>query len=194
MLKYAEQYHSDYRSQLFLTAGSLVKLTDSLERLLHVLAVPERDEPGDTVKIAAFRDWLATREHWLLLIDNVGDEEAHVILDLLPTSPNGHIILTSQRRGVMEQITGRLQLCLEVKEPPVADSVEMFLESCEIARTIGNDRLALQIVKDVGYLPHAIRQCASYIRENGIDLYEYILRYQKAPEQVRSLSMFDNGL
>lgn len=186
MLKYAEEYQNIYLSRLFLTAGSLAKLTDSLEQLLDVLALPERDEPGHTVKFAAFRDWLATREQWLLLIDNVGEEEGDMILDMLPSLPNGHVILTSQRHGVMEKITGRLQLCLEIREPSMADSVEMFLESCEIVRSLDNIDLAQTIVKDVGYLPHAVRQCASYIRENGIDLHEYIFRYQKAPEQVKS--------
>lgn len=186
MLKYEETYRSDYTSRLFIAAGSLVKLADALELLLDLLGLPGRDNSTLSVKVTAFKHWLSSHEGWLLLIDNVGEEEYDTLLDILPSTPKGHVILTSQRRGAMETIAGRIQMCLEIKEPSVDESIEMFLESCELHLSAENQRLAHQIVQDVGFLPHAVQQSASYIQENGINLNEYLVRYQKAPDQVRS--------
>ena len=131
MLKYEEVYRSHYTSRLFLTAGSSIKVINSVEQLLDILDLSEREDLSISKKIASLNGWLTSHEDWLLMIDNVGEDEHQILLDLLPLTPRGHVILTSQRRGALEKVTGRLQLCLEIGDPSVADAVEMFFESCE---------------------------------------------------------------
>lgn len=190
MLKYEEVYRSDYTSRLFLTAGSSVKVINSVEQLLDILNLPEREDFSISKKIVSFNDWLTSHEDCLSMIDNVGEDEHQILLDLLPLTPRGHVIPTSQRRGALEKVTGRLKLCLEIEDTSVAEAVEMFLESCEIQGADDNPELARQIVQAVGYLPNAVQQSASYIKENGIDLAEYLSRWQKAPNQVTTLLVY----
>lgn len=184
MLKYEERFHSEYTSSIFLTSGSQEKLIESVNQLVELLELPERGGSNPAVNLNALRQWLRANTNWLLLIDNVGDLEYDTILDLLSSTSEGHVILTSQRRGAMESITGRHTMCLEITEPSVEDCVDIFFEGCGMKATVANRKFAQVIVRDVGYLPHAVKQCASYIKENGIDLEEYLDRYSKAPEKV----------
>lgn len=185
MLKYEERFHSKYTSSLFLTSGNREKLMESINQLVELLGLPERVVSNAVINLNALRQWLRMNTNWLLLIDNVGDSEYDTILDLLSSTPEGHVILTSQRRGAMESIAGHHTMCLEVLEPSINDCIDMFFEGCRMTPTEENRKLAREIVRDVGYLPHAVKQCASYIKENGIDLEEYLKRYSKAPNQVR---------
>jgi hypothetical protein len=185
MLNYESLYRSKYKARLFLTAGSKAKLVDSIELLLKIGLV-ETEATGTTARLAAFKSWLEENAGWLLLVDNVGVEEQQMVLDLLPETSNGYTILTSQRRGVMERITGHSKLSYEIREPNWQDAVDMFIKSCGIERNAESERLSIEIVKDLGYLPHAVRQSSSYIRENGISLDEFIVQFSKAPKQVKS--------
>ncbi|RWA05639.1 hypothetical protein EKO27_g9464 [Xylaria grammica] len=47
-----------------------------------------------------------------------------------------------------------------------------------------SNELATEIVKEVGLLPHAIEQRASYVKFNNLDLQTFLERYRQTPNQV----------
>jgi hypothetical protein len=185
MLKYEDRFWFKYTARLYMTAGSSAKFRDSIDQLLHLLDVPDQESSDLSQKTITLRAWLTSNQDWLLLIDNIGEEEHGIILDLLLPTSEGHVIRKSQRCGAVETITAREQFCLLVVEPSVEEAMEMFFDSCENERSMENEDLVKQVVRSVGCLPHAVKQSASYVKENGMSLDEYIMRYQNAPDRVR---------
>lgn len=188
MLKYEEAYREKYLYRFFIHAGSEDKFMRSCQAVLDRLELPEREKPGRHLKISAIHKWLKETDNWLLLFDNVGSEEGHIIRDLLPSEPRGHVLLTSQWERAVRLITGSPQLCHELKEPEEEDAIDMFFEVSEIEKRSEYQKLVKEIVEEVGLLPHAIDQAASYIKVNCLELDQYLSRYREAPHQVRFLS------
>lgn len=185
MLKYVYDFGETYSDCFYLVAGSESKLLESLQKILDMLDLPEKNKPESHLKVTSVRNHLSETENWLLMIDNIAEEEHQTVMNLLPPKAHGHVIMTSQRAKAMEKITGSRYLCYELKEPELDDAVELFHRSSELRRDDERGKLAKQIVKEVGLLPHAIDQSASYIKENNVSLQEYLDRYHKQPDQVR---------
>lgn len=186
MLKYEDTYRDEYWStRLFLVAGSKAKLFQSLQEMLEILDLPEKDKNENHIKLAAISQWLSTNSDWLLLIDNIGDEDYQTVFELLPTKVSGHIILTSQRKTAMEKLTGSSRFCLELQEPKEQDAVEILFRVSGTEVTSDSEEGAKRIVKEVGRLPHAIDQSGSYIRALHLDFQQYLDRYTRDAEDVR---------
>ena len=185
MLKYVYDFGDTYSDCFYVVAGSKSKLLESLQKILDMLDLPEKNKPESHLKVTSVRNHLSETGNWLLMIDNIAEEEHQIVMDLLPPKAHGHVIMTSQRAKAMEKITGSRHLCYELKEPELDDAVELFHRSSELKRDDERGKLARQIVKEVGLLPHAIDQSASYIKENNVNLQEYLDRYHKQPDQVR---------
>lgn len=185
MLKYDETYQTEYRFRFFLICGSRNKLLTSIQEVLDLLDLPERSKSEANLKIAAFRLWLTSEHQWLLMLDNFVGEEYDIVLDLLPLKPNGHVIISSQKIVTIEKLVGGLHSCLELKTPPVNEAVDLFFEISELRATSDNQLLARDIVKEVGMLPHAVDQSASYVKVNNVDLRSYLDQYRSRPNSVR---------
>src|SRR2546423_1005350 len=107
--------------------------------------------------------WMNAQENWLLVIDNLDD--VSVIKEYLPaTGAERHTLITTRNQhcdhipaegmevGVLD-ITAATQLLLTgSKVGSVGETPEGQME-------------AIQIVKELGFLPLAIDQAAAYIRE-----------------------------
>jgi hypothetical protein len=104
----------------------------------------------------AVRGWLERHRRWLLVLDNV--EEPAAIIELLPRSGGGHVLLTTQAEAGWEQLADLLPV--EVLAP--ADAAGFLLsrtkeegpEAAAAARTLANS---------LGGLPLALEQAAAYV-------------------------------
>lgn len=137
----------------------------------------------------AIRSWLETTADWLLVFDNVTEEGYRAILELLPQgAPQGDILFTSQRPGAMDRLTGNLKTrCLRLEELTSDDSVDLFHLVANISRTANSERDAKEIVKSNGFLPQAVHQAASYIKNTGISLPDYMSQFKRNTDKVYCL-------
>ncbi|MFQ5525765.1 MAG: TIR domain-containing protein [Thermoanaerobaculia bacterium] len=62
--------------------------------LAETLKLPEAESDEHHARLAAVRRWLAKNEKWLVLLDNVTNQEA--LARLLPPEGKGHVIATSR--------------------------------------------------------------------------------------------------
>ena len=98
----------------------------SIQNMLDILGLPERSRPEHHVKLNALQTWLNRSQRWLLIFDNV-TEEYYATKQILPSTPNGDILFSSQLPGAMEALVGGFEYCLELNVLPKEDAIELFL-------------------------------------------------------------------
>lgn len=125
--------------------------------------------------------WLCKSQHdWLIVLDNIDDAEVyHGLLpsgngstggksvrremsDLVPTSSNGAIVITTRCRDVGFQLTGRYEDIYEVNPMAVGDALSLLRPKLGplYEKTNGT-----QLVTKLDFIPLAISQAAAYIRK-----------------------------
>ncbi|KAI0513225.1 hypothetical protein F5B22DRAFT_280682 [Xylaria bambusicola] len=183
MLAYERSHAHIYYNQFFLNAGSMTKLSASCYEVLEELDLAADASPDDHATIKTFFRSLMKMSNWLLLIDNVGQEEVDTIRQLLPIEIYGHVIISSQQRLVIENLVQSAHDSLEIKKLDPDEAIQIFIAS-GYEPLKSSKELATEIVKEVGLLPHAIEQVASYIKVNNLDLQTFLNRYRRTPNQV----------
>ena len=84
---------------LFVRAADPATLNANLAALAsaEVLDLPEKEAREDVVKNEAALSWLDAHPTWLMILDNVDDEEAvAAIVSLMPRLRGGHVIVTGR--------------------------------------------------------------------------------------------------
>ena len=192
MLKFEEAYRHDYASTFWITAGSQEKLMVSIQKMLDILGVPERTRPEHHVKLNAFQTWLKRSQRWLVMFDNVTEEEYYMIKEIIPSTANGDMLFTSQLPGAMEALVGGLESCLELNLLSEDVAVDFILSRSTgyPAKAKSHDpavrRCAEEIVQVLGSLPLALDTAASHVRETRLDLFTFLqnLRSESGKERV----------
>ena len=125
---------------------------------------------------------------WLVLLDNADDgdtffsmkasssvvdsEEAPPLVDYLPRSLKGYIIITTRDKRVGESLTGGEEAI--IVNPMAELEAEQLLQS-KVARARRPDQTKLrELLEVLDYLPLAITQAAAYIVENSITVEDYL--------------------
>ncbi len=72
-LGYADQHRQHYRNILRVNAATRETLLSSLVMIAKPLQLLERDECDQNWVIHAIKQWLATHQGWLLILDNAND-------------------------------------------------------------------------------------------------------------------------
>jgi MoxR-like ATPase len=72
-IEYAHRHRTDYAAVLWAGADSPETLTSGYVALARLLGLPQRNEPDQTVIVAAVRRWLGETPDWLLVLDNADD-------------------------------------------------------------------------------------------------------------------------
>jgi hypothetical protein len=156
------QRHS-YQLVWWIRAEDPAAVDAEFRSLLDVLLLP-----GDSVKVGDARAvvfaWLTQQNTpWLLILDNVPD--AASVNGLLPPG-NGHVLVTSRATGWLDH---------SVVEPLGTKAAVELL----VSQSGDSDRAAAEeLATELGGLPLALTQAASYTRTTGVDLAAYLRWYR----------------
>jgi tetratricopeptide (TPR) repeat protein len=173
-LEYADRYGYEYKAVLWVQADSNEALVLSYAKLASLLHLPEKDATDKSVVVEAVKQWLATHNHWLLILDTADD--------FLPEAVPGHVLLTTRA-----QAHGTLAHGLAVQEMEPAEGALLLLRRAKVLaddatleQASGADRkAALELAKELGGLPLALDQAGAYIEETGCGIEGYRQRYQR---------------
>ena len=172
-IEYAYRHREGYRIVWWLRAEEVTTLAADYAQLAIQLNLPEHEATEQTIQIQAVRSWLEQHTGWLLIFDNA--EERHAIRPYLPQIGNGHVLITS-RNPIWDGLGTMLPV--EVMQPEEALA---FLAK----RTNDPDAQAAKILaKTLGYLPLALEQATTYIRETSSSLDHYQALFQKYCAQL----------
>jgi len=179
-LEYAYRYGQEYQAVLWAQADSREALVLSYSKVASLLHLSEKDATDKSVVVEAVKQWLATHNHWLLILDNA--DEIEIVDDFLPEVAPGHVLLTTRA-----QAHGPLAQGLAVQEMEPAEGALLLLRRAKVLagdaileQVPGADqKAALELAKELGGLPLALDQAGAYIEETGCGIEGYRQRYQQ---------------
>lgn len=194
-LKYASLYQEHYSAVFFVSAARIATLNDGYEKIVSLLDLPERLSAVQAVKVDAARAWFEnSRSHsergWLLIVDNINSESVNsmaddLVRDFLPregTMPRGSIILTTRSLRVAETVVGGdVNLCVQVGEMNAKEAVKLLSRTSGKSDDYDN---AQRITKELGYLPLAINQAATYIKRANAKFEQFLENLGEENDEV----------
>ncbi len=153
-------------------ADEVSVLASDLAALGVATGAAEATEADVDVQLAATRGWLASHPGWALIIDNVDDPAVQqAVHQILPGNLPGRVIITSR----ISSWPGRYHP-LEITPLDTSPAASLLLKISADA----DEQAARALADDLGGLPLALQQAASYCQQNGKTLASYL-----AVEQVR---------
>ncbi len=184
-IAYAKKYRVNYKAVLWAVAESRDSIMSDFVALAGVLKLPEKNIADQSLVVSAVRRWLEENRDWLLILDNA--DEPTLLVDFLPSSSNGHILLTS--RAPVFQIIGILNP-IEMEEMSPEDAKKFLLTRTGRSDLQPDEEKALeQIALELDYLPLALEQAGAYITELGARFQDYLLSYR-----ARGLELLEKGV
>ncbi len=179
-VEYAYRFQGDYQAVLWAQADTHEVLISAFVAAARLLNLPEKDAQDQNIAVAAFLEWMKTHSQWLLILDNV--EDLTMVSGFIPPAHDGHIILTTR-----VQAMGRLAQRCEVETiQPEAAALFLLKRSTLIASDTSLEQVspmerttALEIARELGYLPLALDQAGAYMEESQLNLKSYLNLYRR---------------
>ncbi|MEU1754500.1 FxSxx-COOH system tetratricopeptide repeat protein [Micromonospora matsumotoense] len=159
-LEYAHRHRADYDVVWWISAEQSGAVGEQFSTLGIALGVLDA-QVDSVIAQSKIKEYLRGRDRWLLIFDNAEKPE-----DLRPWLPDGegHVLVTSRTRN-----WGQLARTLELDILPRGEAVELLtLRLTGISATEAD-----QLAEDLGDLPLALAQSASYLAEFGMSVADY---------------------
>lgn len=189
VVEYAFRNRSDYDTVLWCGADSEQTLASNLAALSRPLTLPEICENKENAlqaKVMQVIDWLLTNRRWLLILDNADTTEAvNAILDTLPSSLAGQVLITARWSNWPPVVQTK-----EVEQLANEVAAE-FLQKrvAKLGNSAGTREEALTLACELGGLPLALEQAAAYLEHCRITFRDYLARLRRnRPELLKHVA------
>jgi len=173
----------------FVVGDTVANLNSNLAALAgpHLLNLPEQESPNQSVIIDAVLRELGRLKNWLLIIDNLGSDEAAERLhrEVLPRLTGGNVLITSRRSNWPDGV-----IDFTIDKLDEADAAAYLLEKTKDkrAKSAEDEELAGKIARELYGLPVALEQAALYICGHRIGFHTYLEDFEKARKKAPSWS------
>jgi tetratricopeptide (TPR) repeat protein len=182
-VQYAWKYLHEFDAVLWVRTDSAEALEASLAGLASVLRLPEAKEREQAVQIEAVLVWLRDHNRWLMIADNADTEAAvQAIRQRLPPSLPGFMFVTSRLSSWplnLRQLSVDLFSVEEATRYLLARAGEREHEGGGVAA-------AQRLAEDLGFLPLALEQAASFIVEMRWSFAKYQEQLHEARLEILS--------
>jgi AAA ATPase domain len=164
---YCARYQRHYGLVWWVRAGNADALATEFRGLLEILAPQDADRV--TEPIQAVQAVLANRDQpWLLVVDNIASPQN--LRGLLPASGTGDVIVTSRASGWPDQRAVLPVLPLDEES------------AVQLLTSVSGDpdrAAAAAVAHELGNLPLALAQAASYVAQADLDMADYLVLYRR---------------
>ncbi|MEA5451820.1 tetratricopeptide repeat protein [Leptolyngbya sp. CCNP1308] len=181
-LEYAYRHQAEYEHVFWVRAEQETELITGYVALAKALQLPGHQQEDQQAIVALMKQWLATHDRWLLVLDNADD--LRQMRTYLPAT-NGHILLTTRAQAL-----GDLAHKVEVTRMDADEGALLLLrrakaivDDADLATASDHDQaLAHALNTEMDGLPLALDQAGAYIEELVLSLEEYLdlFRTEKA--------------
>ena len=191
-------------------AGSAARFEEGYRNIAERAKLPGWSQPDSDI-LRLVHSWLCDEANgrWVMIIDNADDLDVFsypsdrgkstkdnvssnavaALLEFLPQSPNGSLLITSRSRDVAFRLTGSYADIIMVH--PMGQVHALVLLQNKLERSFEQDD-AVALVEALDYMPLAITQAASYISRRApratVSTYLYDLRKGDG-DRVKLLNM-----
>ncbi|MDA1056031.1 MAG: protein kinase, partial [Planctomycetota bacterium] len=182
VVEYAWRFGMHYSALLFVTADTPATLQQDLAKLCGVLKIEAEAWRDEEAKAQEALAWLRKNRNWLLIVDNVDDEDCaeQVEKTLANLTPNGHILITSRLsnwQGAVEP----LELDVLAQED-AGDLLEAWTSKRK--RQDDDREQSLLLARELDGLALAVRQAASVINRLQTSFAKYRERWKQQDGKV----------
>ena len=180
VVEYAKRYRNQYSSILLVEARSVESLRANIANLCEILDI---QEPEPSRRLSRVRGWLGENFGWLLIVDNVDDDDTSIeVENLVANLPNGQVLLTSRLNTWQNKGFQPIEL-LKINR---VSSVEIILEGTDQKRkTEDSDHGdANALAELLGDLPLALQQAVGFISSRHCSIDEYLTRWKSTDSRV----------
>ena len=185
-------------------ASTRARFEEAYRNIADRLQLPERTDPKTDV-LRLVSDWLLdeTNGQWVMVVDNADDlgvfcqrDEADVdmqtsLATFLPQSVNGAILVTSRSKDAAYRLVGGYNNMKEVLAMNEGEGLQLLRNKL---RHPPPEDSALELLRELDYIPLAITQAAAYIgRRARMTVPRYVEELRKSSEKRESLLRWDAG-
>ncbi|KAJ0417074.1 P-loop containing nucleoside triphosphate hydrolase protein [Aspergillus carlsbadensis] len=188
-------------------ASNEARFEQSFRDIADQLKIPRRQDPKANI-FKLVESWLRDEKKgkWICILDNADDDKflcsvpaaekgaltkdlsnapTKPLLEYVPRSPNGFTIITSRSREVALKMVKHTDL-IQVNPMKRSKALELLQKTLDHA---GESQESQQLVEELEYMPLAIVQAASYIRERGnrYSVAQYLRDFQKSDREAINL-------
>ena len=160
------------------TEASILSGFQAVANRTRCLASLSMQNPDDKLVATLVLGWLRQQKNWLIVFDNLDD--ITIVKDYLPErGPDQHTLI-STRNPNADGIPAR---GLEVPLLEVGESIQML---CHLSKMDpeAHQISAKEVVEELQYLPLAIEQAASYVRNVTRDFTIYLADYRRRRSEL----------
>ncbi len=135
---------------------------------------------SDSELINSVKHYLETYPGWLIIYDNV--ENYNDIYEYIP-SMGGHVIMSSRRAELPPYVKKENWKIMKIEVFSEEDALKYIKKITSYSGNIEEENMKL-LAKELGYLPLALAQAASYIKNTKITVADYLDRYYTNKEAL----------
>lgn len=201
VLDYVYQFEGRI-SVFWIHAGTHIKFEQDYRKVAKLASIPTYDDSKVDIR-PLVRDWLERPEsgNWILVLDNAdsltdffgrstnnGDVD-NALEKFIPQGSRGTVLVTTRDKVIASRLCDNHVLPWKAMNPDHA--ISLFRSHFPL-QTESDVQLLDDLLKELSFLPLAIVQAASYLRENRrlITLSKYLERFRGTKqERLRLLSI-----
>ncbi|OTA67172.1 hypothetical protein K449DRAFT_211084 [Hypoxylon sp. EC38] len=183
-LQYIKKWKQLYQAVIWINSFTSEQIIESFTEAFHLVSKlwPVKDLPNPYVGenklnfvLARLRSTLY--RNWLLVIDSADDLDSYNLVQLLPDTHHGSIIVTSARRDASDILDAHGFSGIEIDKLDDHSGRELLLGRAGISNSSHNSSHAATIVKELNGLPLALEQAGILLRRKVVNLKNFIEEY-----------------
>ncbi len=175
-IEYAVRHRAEYPDGVFwINAENASVITSGFVEIAKALRLTVASSSEQERIVQAVLEWFNGTGRWLLILDNVADRRD--IGPFVPQRGEGDVILTS-RETVFQEIG--IARALDAVELDPEEALQFLaVRVGRSALEVAERAAAVDLARELGYLPLALEQAAAYIAENDASFDDYLRAFRK---------------
>ena len=188
-LEYAHRYGAKYNDAIWWINSESAQSTfhDCLRFADALGLLPEGKETAEELSVnelgSRLKSWQNSHRSWLLVFDNAYDSE--IITPYISSMAQGHVLVTSRNHN-LHKMGSFNSLFIEAFSK---DDAIAFMHERLSKKQIGEKHTLEELIEQLGRLPLALAQAASYIVTTNINCKSYLLLLNE-----HGLKVFDTAI
>ncbi|RKK57679.1 hypothetical protein BFJ69_g17448 [Fusarium oxysporum] len=174
-------------------ASTQARIIEGFKSIADTVKLMGRNRPDADVLQLVF-DWLFNVRNgkWLLVLDSADDSDGRKLVEYLPQSSNGSILITTRNRDLAFRLTGTYQTIHGIGPMTQEEALKLLEKRLGI---LSDADAAADLVRSLDLIPLAISQAAAYIqmRAPRASLVQYLAEFRQSESKRVKLLNRDDG-
>ncbi|KAJ0422732.1 hypothetical protein BJY00DRAFT_310746 [Aspergillus carlsbadensis] len=190
-LEYAFRAKDSSTSVFWIHASTKARILDCYAKIAKKANLVGYMKSADNDNPQLVKEWLESEAsgRWLIILDNADDHDllygSSRMVDLLPRSTNGSILMTTRDRKVAFDFAGASRL-FPLQRLDAEQAQDLLLSNFDDENDLDSESCK-RLCEELEGIPLAIVQASAFMHQNSMTTEEYLEYYQQSSEAQVSL-------